>query len=81
MRFFKLCATVALASQLSGCWFVFIPGALIAKASDAVTGDKGEHCAPEGVKVGDRFGSQTVVSVSGKSSRCSDATPIRVEAK
>ena len=79
MRLLKLAAALALCAQLSGCWFIFIPGSLIAKASDAVTGDRGEHCGPEGVKIGDRFGSQTVKSVSGKSSRCPDRNPVRIE--
>ena len=31
-------------TQLSGCFFVFIPGSLIASASDSITGATGDHC-------------------------------------
>lgn len=85
MRRFVLACALASTTALQGCFFVFIPGSLIAKASDAMTGDKGEHCIARGAKVGDRIrlpgnGGATVLSVSGESVRCSNpAMPIRAE--
>ena len=68
---------------LSGCWFVFIPGSLIQKASDGITGAEGEHCVGRAAKVGDRIklsdgGLGVVQSLSGTSVRCTNETmPIR----
>lgn len=76
----SLCAPL-----LSGCFFVFIPGALVQKASDGLTGAEGEHCVSEAVKVGDKLTTPngqvgTVASLSGTSSRCTNpATPIRAK--
>lgn len=76
-------AALAVCTQLSGCWFVFIPGSLIAKASDAVTGAEGDHCVGSAVKVGDRTRSASgqvavVKSLSGTSVRCTNPEqPIR----
>jgi len=70
-------------TQLAGCWFVFIPGSLIAHASDSITGDSGEHCVSRSVQPGQTIRlttgqTGTVQSVSGVSVRCPDAAyPIR----
>ena len=75
-------ATLAL-TQLGGCWFVFIPGALIQAASDSITGASGEHCVGNAAYVGQTIKltdghTGTVKSVSGVSSRCQDPTyPVR----
>lgn len=71
-------------TQLSGCFFVFIPGALINAAADKVTGSEGAHCVGPAARVGDRInvseGTGTVQSLSGTSSRCSDTRyPIRAK--
>jgi hypothetical protein len=72
-----------LCANLSGCFFVFIPGSLISKAADAMSGEAGDNCIVEGAKVGDILKtdageSGTVVAISGKSSRCTDPRrPIR----
>ena len=70
-------------TQLGGCFFVFIPGSLIQKASDGITGAEGEHCVVRLAKVGDKVlmpgGTQgEIKSLSGESSRCRDPErPIR----
>lgn len=74
----------ALCSQLSGCFFIFIPPALINAAADAVTGAEGAHCVATGARVGDRIavaeGTGTVISLSGVSQRCTDARyPVRAK--
>ena len=74
---------VALASQLTGCFFVFIPGSLLQKVSDGITGAEGEHCVGRSAKVGDKIRLAdgkvgTVQSLSGSSTRCaSESLPIR----
>lgn len=81
----RLCLALALVSltQLSGCFFLFIPGSLIQKASDGITGAEGDHCVPSSAKVGGRIsmpfgGSGEIKSLSGTSVRCSDPQrPIR----
>ncbi len=80
----RLIATVALCTQLSGCFFIWIPGSLIQKASDGITGARGEHCVGRAAVVGERinFGAAigTVKSLSGESVRCTNpAHPIRAE--
>lgn len=74
-----------LALPLSGC-FVFIPGSVVSKISDGITGDKGEHCVTRAAKVGDKIRDRnfnkvyTVVSLSGTSSRCTNPDyPVRAE--
>lgn len=73
---------MALTTQFAGC-FIFIPGSLIQKASDGITGAEGEHCVSRRAQVGDRIslpggGSATVKSLSGTSIRCTDPNmPIR----
>ena len=70
---------------LSGCFFVFIPGALIQAAADGLTGAEGEHCVSTIAKVGDRIGLGsgqvgTVASLSGASMRCRETgLPIRAK--
>jgi len=79
----RIAATALLCSQLSGCFFIFIPGSLIRKASDAVTGSEGENCVTSTAQVGDHItlvdgSSGTVASLSGKSVICKEARfPIR----
>lgn len=76
-------AATLLPISLSGCFFVFIPGSLIQKVSDGITGAEGEHCVGRGAKVGDRItlpdGRTGVVqSLSGTSTRCgNESMPIR----
>ena len=83
MRRLGILAAVVCVTQLAGCWFVFIPGSLIQKASDSITGAEGEHCVGRHVKVGDRLTDSsgrvgTVQSLSGTSVRCSEeGRPIR----
>lgn len=85
MRRAITCGALAALTQLSGCFAVFVPGSVIGKISDGITGDKGEHCVPEYAKVGERIKLLdgrifTVVSLSGKSARCTqDGMPIRAE--
>ena len=68
---------------LTGCFFVFIPGSLIQKVSDGMTGAEGEHCVSRAAKVGDRINLPggkyaTVQSLSGTSVRCTNQEmPIR----
>ena len=76
-------AAMAVCTQLSGCWFVFIPGSLIQKVSDGITGAEGEHCVSRAAKVGDTInlpggGRGIVKSLSGTSVRCTHPEmPIR----
>jgi hypothetical protein len=83
MKALILTGALVACTQLSGCFFVFIPVSLIAKASDAVTGAEGEHCvgraAVVGSKIRDKDGSiYTVKSLSGTSVRCTNPDmPIR----
>lgn len=78
-------AAAAACTQLAGCFFVFIPGSLIAKAGDAITGAEGDHCVPATAKVGDQImlpggAMGTIKSLSGTTSRCKDeARPIRAK--
>lgn len=74
----------ALCTQLSGCFFVFIPSALMQAASDRMTGAEGDHCVATSAQIGDRIrvpeGTGMVVSLSGASSRCADARyPVRAK--
>ena len=83
MRRLLALAAVLATTQLAGCFFIFIPGGLVSRISDGLTGDEGAHCVGAYVKVGDRIrlpgnGSGTVKSLSGKSMRCTDdALPVR----
>lgn len=71
------------APMLSGCFFVWIPGSLIQKVSDGITGSEGEHCVSRSAQVGDRISLPdgkvaTVKSLSGTSVRCTKPEmPIR----
>lgn len=70
-------AVTAFCTQLGGCWFIFIPGSLIQKVSDTITGSEGEHCVGRGAKVGDTIRlpnnmTGKVMSLSGTSTRCGD---------
>ncbi len=79
----KAVFVVLLALNLSGCFFVFIPGSVVESVSDSFTGAQGEHCITEAAKAGDtvRLVSgeyATIKSVSGHSFRCRNATfPVR----
>lgn len=83
MRVVRWVVAGAVCAQLSGCWFVFIPGSLIQKVSDGITGADGEHCVARHVRVGDRLTVPsgkvgTVQSLSGTSVKCTEAErPIR----
>lgn len=75
-------AIACLAASLQGCFFVFIPGSVMAAASDKITGAEGDHCVSDQAKVGDKITINgqhfTVKSLSGTSSRCQQAIyPIR----
>lgn len=78
----RLAVIACLAASLQGCFFVFIPGSVMAAASDKITGSEGDHCVAESAKVGDRITingqNYTVKSLSGTSTRCQQAIyPIR----
>jgi hypothetical protein len=70
-------------TQLGGCFFFMIPGGLVQKASDGITGAEGEHCVSSTAKVGDFIGMPyggrgEIKSLSGTSVRCTDPQrPIR----
>lgn len=70
----KLALTLFACTQLSGCFFIFIPGSVIDKGTDLVTGNRGEHCIGEVSKVGDRIRiagrDYTVMQLEGSSRRC-----------
>lgn len=76
-------AAAAVTFSLQGCWFVFIPGSVVAAVSDGITGAKGEHCVGPNAKVGDTIslpygGRGKVEHLSGTSVRCTNpAMPIR----
>jgi hypothetical protein len=81
---YRLLLTLALALPLQGCFFFFIPGSVVGKASDAITGAEGQHCVSTLAQVGDKInigpGRQigVIKSLSGPSSRCVEADrPIR----
>ena len=83
MRKMMVVGFIAITTQLSGCFFVFIPGELIQRVSDGFTGAEGEHCVSRAAKVGDIIrsrsgGSYIVRSLSGATERCRNPeTPIR----
>ncbi len=67
---------------IANAWFIFIPGSVTSAISDAITGDRGEHCVTRGAQVGDVVsdvagGRWRVESVSGESIRCGSDKPIR----
>jgi hypothetical protein len=72
-------------TQLTGCFFFYVPGSVTGKISDAVTGSEGENCVTTTAKVGDKISLPggsigTITSLSGTSSRCGDAAlPIRAK--
>lgn len=77
-------AALAACTQLSGCFFVFIPGSVVGKISDGITGAEGEHCVGREAVVGSRIRNpatgeiMVVKSLSGTSMRCTDSRyPIR----
>ena len=76
----RIALAALLCTQLSGCWFVFLPVGAIA---DAATGAKGDHCVSQAAKVGDTVNIDgkvfVVKSLSGSSSRCNATYPIRAE--
>lgn len=83
MRMIVTVLALASLTQLGGCFFFFIPGGLLQKASDGLTGAEGDHCVSSSAKVGDRTGmpyggSGEIKSLSGTSIRCTDPQrPIR----
>ena len=78
-------AMLLAATQLTGCFFIFIPGSVVGAVSDSITGAAGANCVSSGAKVGENVrmadGSlKQVKSLSGTSTRCADANlPIRAE--
>lgn len=83
MKVLKVAAIALLCSQLGGCFFVFIPGSVVGKISDGITGAEGEHCVGREAVVGGRIRMpngevMTIKSLSGTSVRCNDSRyPIR----
>ena len=83
MKLTNLIQLVALTLPLQGCWFIFIPGSVIDKVSDSMTGAEGTNCVGANAKVGDRVrmpdgSTGTIKSLSGTSIRCKDPQlPIR----
>lgn len=78
----KILATLLATTQLSGCFFIFIPGPVIDKGVDLVTGQRGDHCVGEAAKIGDRIliasKNYTVMKLEGTSRRCQNPTyPVR----
>lgn len=76
----RIILAVFLCLSLNGCFFFYIPGSVI----DAMTGQVGNNCIPEGVKEGDsiRLPDGTMAKVkriSGPSNRCKADKPIRAE--
>ena len=74
--------SIAAILSLQGC-LVFIPGQLIDRVSDGITGAVGEHCVSATAKVGDRVrmpynGVGVVKELSGTSIKCTNPElPIR----
>lgn len=67
----KLLALLVMSTQLTGCFFFYIPGGAI----DALTGNGGNICGSSAVRVGDRVGMPdgkvgVVKKVVGASDRC-----------
>jgi len=64
-------------------FFFFIPGSVVGKITDGITGSEGENCVSSDAKVGGQIRLangevKTVKSLSGTSTRCADAQfPIR----
>jgi hypothetical protein len=83
MNLIRIAVLSALTLQLSGCWFIFIPGSVTAAVSDSITGAEGSNCVGVNAKVGDKIrlpggGVGTVKSLSGTSMRCTQPElPIR----
>ena len=83
MRYAATTLALSLCASLSGCFFVFIPGSVMQKVSDGITGAEGEHCVSRAAKVGDKIRlpdgkTATVQSLSGTSVRCTnESMPIR----
>ena len=74
---------VVAASNANAFFFFFIPGGVIGKIGDAITGAEGDICVKDSTKVGEVMTSAsgnkaTVKSLAGTSSRCQNpALPIR----
>ena len=69
-------------SNASAFFFFFLPGSVTGKIADAFTGAEGENCVGPNAKVGDPINLNgvlmTIKSLSGTSSRCTNAAmPIR----
>ena len=79
MKTVRVMMAGALCVTLQGCWFVYIPGSLI----DKVTGNAGNLCVSETVKVGDRItmgnGTTRIIeTISGVSYRCNADTRLPI---
>ena len=83
MRRAAIVLAAATCTQLGGCFFIFIPGSLIQKVSDGITGADGEHCVSRAATVGSTINlpdgrTGVVKSLSGTSTRCTHPDmPIR----
>lgn len=83
MKPLRIAIILAAATQLAGCFFVFLPGSVTSAVADSVTGAEGQHCVAPNKKVGDVYHypdgrRATIKSLSGTSVRCTDpARPIR----
>lgn len=80
----KILMVTAVVLPLQGCFFVaVVPGSVQDGIHDMATGEQGNRCVSEAVKVGDpvkmpdgKIGK--VTAIDGKSSRCTDTDkPIR----
>lgn len=76
-------AGICLSFEARAWFFFLIPGSLVSRISDSVTGSEGDNCVGQQVKVGDSIrlsngAIMTVKSQSGTSARCPDSNvPIR----
>ena len=76
-------ALACISFNANAFFFIFIPGSVVRKITDSLTGSEGDNCVSDHAKVGDILTSPTgntavIKSLSGTSSICkSDAHPIR----
>jgi len=86
MKFSHIALALALFighTNANAFFFFFIPGSVVGKITDGITGSEGENCVSSDAKVGGQIRLsngeiKTVKSLSGTSTRCADAQfPIR----
>ena len=79
----RILVVSAMILPLQGCFFIMIPPSVSNAAHDAITGERGDNCVGENIKVGDKVSLPggamgTVTELSGKSIRCKEQDkPIR----